>query len=283
MAENTVNTKQSSSQVTVIRPLKGWQILGLNELWSYRDLWLTLISRDVKVRYKQTVLGIAWAVIQPLVTMAIFTLIFSRLAKIPSDGIPYPVFVFSGLLAWQLFATSIGNAGGSLVGAASLITKVYFPRILVPLSAMGVACVDFLIASVVLLLLMAIYGFTPDWHILLLPLLLIGLMAAATGMGLWLSAVTVRYRDFRFVIPFMVQIWMYLTPVVYPVSFLPEQWRWLLYLNPLAGWIDGIRAAFLGQPMDVPGLLISALLSLVMLLLGLVYFARVERRFADVI
>jgi len=269
--------------VTLIEPRDGLQTINVSELWAYRDLWLTLILRDIKVRYKQTVLGVAWAVIQPVVTMLIFTLIFGRLAKIPSDGMPYPIFVFSGLLAWNLFSTSISSAGNSLVGASSLITKVYFPRIIVPLSSLGVACIDFLIASMILFLMMLVYGISFSPQLLLLPLFLLGLLTAAIGIGTWLAAITVTYRDFRFVIPFMVQIWMYVTPVVYPVSFLPEDWRWLIYCNPIMGWISGIRAAFLGQPIDWVAIACSSAFAIALLILGLRYFSKAEARFADVI
>jgi len=269
--------------VTLIEPRDGLQTINVSELWAYRDLWLTLILRDIKVRYKQTVLGVAWAVIQPVVTMLIFTLIFGRLAKIPSDGMPYPIFVFSGLLAWNLFSTSISSAGNSLVGASSLITKVYFPRIIVPLSSLGVACIDFLIASMILFLMMLVYGISFSPQLLLLPLFLLGLLTAAIGIGTWLAAITVTYRDFRFVIPFMVQIWMYVTPVVYPVSFLPEGWRWLIYCNPIMGWISGIRAAFLGQPIDWVAIACSSAFAIALLILGLRYFSKAEARFADVI
>ncbi|MGH1542063.1 MAG: ABC transporter permease [Arenicella sp.] len=270
-------------QVTVIKPRQGLHILNISELWAYRDLWLTLIMRDIKVRYKQTVLGVAWAVIQPVTTMLIFTLIFGRLAKIPSDGMPYPIFVFSGLLAWNLFSSAISSAGNSLVGASSLITKVYFPRIIVPLSSLGVASIDFLIASGILMLMMMFYGIAISLKLLLLPVLLFGLLTTAVGIGVWLAAITVTYRDFRFVIPFMVQIWMYVTPVVYPISFLPEGWRWLMYCNPLVGWISGFRAAFLDQPIDWLAIGSSGLFSIVLLVVGLRYFVKVETRFADVI
>lgn len=267
----------------VIRPYNNWQGFNLAELWAYRDLWLAMVMRDIRIRYKQTILGVGWAVIQPVVTMLIFTLIFGRLAKIPSDGIAYPVFVFSGLLAWNLFATAISSSGNSMVGAASLITKVYFPRLIVPLSAMGVACVDFLIAGLLLIIMMLIVNVAISWQMLLLPFFVAGLLLTATGVGLWLAAITVTYRDFRFIIPFTVQIWMYLTPVVYPVSFLPERWQWLMYLNPVNGWITGIRAAFLGQQLDWLAVTYSAIWAIVLLIIGLRYFTKTERWFADVI
>lgn len=283
MNDSKSNGAFSHDREIVIRPQQGWANLNVAELWAYRDLWLAMIARDVRIRYKQTVLGVGWAVIQPVVTMLIFSLIFGRLAKIPSDGVPYPVFVFSGLLAWNLFSTAVSSAGNSMVGAASLVTKVYFPRMIVPLSSMGVACVDFLVACIVLLFMMLVFGVSLSWQILLLPIWILGLLVSATGVGLWLSAVTVTYRDFRFVIPFMVQIWMYLTPVVYPVSFIPERWQWLMYLNPLNGWISGVRSAFLGQPIDWLAIVFSVVWAVALLFCGVRYFSKAERWFADVI
>ena len=257
--------------------------LDLRELLSYSELWVALIKRDIQIRYKQTVLGFGWALLQPLVTMLIFTLIFGRLAKIPSDGMPYSIFVLSGLLTWSLFSTSVTSAGSSLLGAANLISKVYFPRLIVPLSSMGVAVVDFLIACLLLLAMMLYYEVVPSWQIVLLPFFILGLISCAVGVGAWLASVTVSYRDFRFFVPFTLQIWMYLTPVVYPVSFLPERWSWLTYLNPVNGWVLGVRAAFLGGPIDWLAILISCIWSAIILVVGLRYFARVERWFADVI
>jgi len=205
------NSYFTETREVVIKPRENVGKANFTELFAYRDLWLAMITRDVRIRYKQTVLGVGWAVIQPLVTMLIFTLIFGRLAKIPSDGVPYPVFVFSGLLAWNLFSTSVSSAGNSMVSAANLITKVYFPRLIVPLSSMGVAFVDFLVACVILLIMMLFFGVGMSWQLVLLPLWVFGLLACATGMGTFLSSLTVTYRDFRFLIPFMIQLWMYLT------------------------------------------------------------------------
>ena len=273
----------NNSDLTVIKPIEGWRMLDLKELWAYRELLWVMMMRDIKVRYKQTVLGVAWAVIQPVITMIIFTIIFGRLAKIPSDGIPYPVFVFSGLLAWNFFSSAISTGGASLVSASGLISKVYFPRLIVPLASIGVTIIDFAIACIILLILMILYSVNISIQIFLLPLFFFGLLVTSVGLSSWLSAVTVTYRDFRYVIPFMLQIWMYLTPVIYPVSFIPEKWRWLLYLNPLLGWIDGLRAAFLGKPIDWLAVGIAALFAIVLLFLGIRYFEKAERRFADVI
>lgn len=270
-------------KIVTIKPRKGWSSFNVSELWSYRELLLALTLRDIKVRYKQTVLGVAWAVIQPITTMIIFSIIFGRLAKIPSDGLPYPVFVFSGLLAWNFFNTAVSNGGVSLLGAGSLISKVYFPRFIIPLSSVGISIVDFLIALVILFILMFIYSVSITPQILLLPFLFAGLMCVAVGLSAGLSAVTVAYRDFRFVIPFVLQVWLYITPVIYPISFIPEKWQWLIYLNPVFGWIDGIRSSILGLPINWPAIGTSTLLTVIIVIVGAKYFAKAERRFADVI
>ncbi|MBL4671240.1 MAG: ABC transporter permease [Arenicella sp.] len=242
-----------------------------------------MVVKDLKVRYKQTVMGIAWAVIQPLTMMLIFSLIFGRLAKIPSDGYPYPVFVFSGLLAWNFFASSISSSAGSLIGASNLVSKVYFPRIIIPIATIGVSCIDFVISAVLMLLLMLFYSQEVTLNILFVPFFLFGLMILSIGLGSWLASITVMYRDFKFVVPYMIQIWMYLTPVLYPISFVPEKWRWLLYLNPMYGWINGIRASFLGQEIDALGILVSLVLSISIFILGMFYFEKTQRKFADII
>ncbi|NNC98793.1 MAG: ABC transporter permease [Gammaproteobacteria bacterium] len=272
-----------NSDITVIKPQRGWRSLDFAELWRYRELLSALAMRDIKVRYKQTVLGLAWAIIQPVTAMLIFSIIFGRLAQIPSDGMPYPIFVFSGLLAWNFFSTAVSSSGMSLLSAGGMISKVYFPRIIVPLASVGVGIADFLVAVLILFALMAYYAVPLTWQICLFPLFFLGLILTATGLGAWLAAVTVVYRDFRFIIPFMLQIWMYLTPVIYPASFIPEKWRWLLFLNPILGWVEGIRSAFLGRPIDWTALAVSLLLTLIILFIGLRYFEKAERRFADVI
>jgi len=273
----------SSTHWTSIRPQKGWHLLDFREVWAYRELLIILATRDIKVRYKQTVLGAAWAIIQPLTTMVIFTIIFGRLAQIPSEGFPYPVFVYTALLPWMFFANAISTSGNSLVGSTQLVSKVYFPRLIVPLSSIGAGLVDLLISTVILLLLMLFYGVNWTSQLLLTPFLMVGVILCALGVGTILSALTVSYRDFRFVIPFMVQIWMYLTPVVYGVGFIPENYRWLLMLNPLTGYIDGFRAAFLGKPFDWTAIGASVAFSFVLFAIGATYFQKVERRFADVI
>jgi lipopolysaccharide transport system permease protein len=273
----------SSEHWTTIRPQKTWRLVDFREIWAYRELFMTLAVRDIKVRYKQTVLGAAWAIIQPLTTMVIFTIIFGRLAQIPSEGFPYPVFVYSALLPWIFFANAVSTSGNSLVGSMQLVSKVYFPRLIVPLSSIGAGVVDLLVSTVILLLLMLFYGVSWTGHILLAPILVLGVILCALGVGTILAALTVSYRDFRYVIPFMVQIWMYLTPVVYGAGFIPEPYRWLLFLNPMSGYIGGDRSAFLGQPIDWIAISVSVALSLVLLVIGVAYFHKVERRFADVI
>jgi lipopolysaccharide transport system permease protein len=274
---------QESSQITVIRPIKGWKKLNLVELWEYRELLLAFCVRDIKIRYKQTVLGAAWAILQPLVTMLIFSIIFGRLAGIPSDGFPYPVFVYSGLLPWMLFSNAISSSSGSMVGSAHMVSKIYFPRVVIPFSAVGSGLVDFTVSACILLLLMFVYDVPWTWQLIMTPVLLTGVILVALGVGTALSALTVSYRDFRYVVPFMVQIWMYLTPVVYPLGFIPEKWRWLLYLNPLTGYIEGFRSVFLGKPFDFVGISSAVILTMFVFLGGLKYFRKVEQRFADVI
>lgn len=276
-------SKTKHAKVTTIQANPKSTFVDLNELWTYRELVWVMIVRDLKVRYKQTVMGVAWAVLQPLLMIAIFTIIFGNLAKIPSDGYPYPIFVFSGLLAWNFFSASAGASGVSLIGASNLVSKVYFPRIIIPISSIGVATVDFLIGSLLLIILMILYSQAISLSILLLPFFLFGLITLSIGFGSWLASVTVVYRDFRYVITYMLQIWMYLTPVLYPPNFVPEAWRWLLYLNPMYGWINGVRASFLGQPIDLLGTTISIILSFVVFMFGLMYFEKTQRRFADII
>jgi len=258
-------------------------MLDLRELWAYRELLWVLAARDVRVRYKQTFLGAGWAVLRPLLTMVVFTVIFGRLAKMPSDGYPYAVWVYAALLPWTFFASAIAASGQSLVGSAHLVSKVYFPRLIVPLSAIGAAFVDLLVSTVVLLLLMLWYQVAWTWNLLAAPLLLLAVVFTALGVGSLLSALTVAYRDFVHLLPFLVQIWMYATPVVYPASLVPERWRWILFLNPLAGLSEGFRSAFLGKPFDWGSIGLSMAVSIVIFVAGVAYFERVERRFADVI
>ena len=269
--------------LTVIEPPKGWRMLDWRELWAYRELLWVLTMRDIKVRYKQTVLGAAWAIIRPFITMVIFSVVFGQLAKMPSDGFPYPVFVYAGLLPWTFFAGAIGASGNSLVGSAHLVSKVYFPRLIIPLSSVGAGLVDLLVSTGILLLMMLWYGVGWSFNLLVAPLLLLGVVFISLGVGTLLSALTVAYRDFTHLTPFVIQIWMYITPVIFPVSLVPERWQWLLYINPMTGLVEGFRSAFLGKPFDLQGLAISFAIAIAVFAIGVAYFEKVERRFADII
>lgn len=269
--------------LVVIEPRSGWAPLDLRELWAYRELLYLLAWRDVKVRYKQTVLGVAWAIIQPVFMMAVFTLFFGRLAGVPSDGIPYPLFAFAGLLPWIFFSNVVTNSGNSLVGNASLITKVYFPRMIIPGAAVGAGLVDFAISFVLLVVLMMYYRVGISPLILLLPLLIVLITLVALAIGMWLSALNVKYRDVRYALPFIIQFWMFITPVIYPTSFVPERWRWFLWLNPLTGVIEGFRAALLGTPFDRTGLAVSAIVTTGLLTWAGYAFRRMERTFSDTV
>lgn len=272
-----------SDATTIIRPPRGWQLLNWREVWAYRELLWVLTARDIKVRYKQTVLGAAWAIVRPVLTMLIFSVLFGYMAKMPSDGLPYPVFVYAALLPWTFFAAAISTSGQSLVGSSHLVSKVYFPRLIIPLSSVGAGLVDLAISTVVLLLMMLWYGVGWTVNLFAAPLLVAGLVFAALGVGTLLSALTVAYRDFTHLTPFMVQIWMYVTPVVFPASLVPEKWKWLLFLNPMTGLIEGFRSAFLGRPFDLTGLTTSLAIAAVVFVIGVAYFEKVERRFADII
>ena len=267
-----------------ISPPSRWTSLEFRELWEYRELLYFLIWRDVKVRYKQTALGAAWAVIQPFFMMVVFSLFFGRLAKVPSDGIPYPVFTFCALLPWQLFANALTESSNSLVGNQNLITKVYFPRLVVPISAVLGGLVDFVIAFMILLGMMLYYGIVPGWAIVTLPGLILLAVLTALGVGLWLSALNVQYRDVRYTIGFLVQLWLFLTPVAYPSSIVPEQWRPLYGLNPMAGVVEGFRWALLGKSQPPGAMLwVSVAVVIVILFGGLYYFRRMEQQFADIV
>ncbi len=269
---------------TIIEPRKGLMPIDFKEIWNYRELFYFLTKRDIKVRYKQTVLGGLWAIIQPVFTMIVFTIFFGRLAKIPSDGIPYPIFVYAGLLPWTYFANALTSSGNSLVGNANLITKVYFPRLIVPASASLAGLLDFFIAMLVLGAMMIYYQFLPGISILLFPFLLGLTFLCAVGVGLWLSALNVQYRDIRYAIPFIIQLWMFISPVIYPISIVNEKYQWLLAINPMGGLIKAYRASLLGHlPIDWPLLGISTTIILLTFFSGLYYFRRMERYFADVI
>lgn len=269
--------------LVTIEPSRSWVALDLHSLWIYRELVYFLTLRDVKVRYKQTLLGAAWAIIQPLFSMMIFTLFFGRLAGIPSDGIPYPLFAYAGLLPWTFFSNAISNSGNSLISSSNLITKVYFPRMIIPGAAVGAGLVDLAIAFVVLIGLMGYYGVTVTWSILLLPVLVVLTAVLALGVGMWLSALNVKYRDVRHALPFLIQLWMFVSPVIFPLSMLPEKWRWLMALNPLTGIIEGFRSALFGRPIQWQILVISTAITIIVLVYSAYAFRRMERTFADII
>ncbi len=281
----TPEADASEAEITVIEPRPGWQVLNLREIWRFRELLLILTWRDVKVRYKQTFLGAAWAVLQPLATMVVFSLFFGRVAGMDSGGVPYPVFVFAGLLPWFFFSNAIASAAQSVVGNQSLVTKIYFPRLLIPMSSVGPYLLDLVIGFVMLVVLMAGYGIMPGWSLLLAPLMVLGLVVAALGVGILLAALTVEYRDFRYVVPFLVQLWMFATPSIYMNAFgvVGPKGTAILPFNPAYGLIANFRAAVLDQPLDLHSLAVSGAVAAVMLLIGCLYFRRVERGFADII
>jgi len=285
-ASSAIPNAQSEIELPTlfIRPQTGWTAAGLKELWEYRELLYFLTWRDIKVRYKQTVLGAAWAIIQPFFMMVVFSLFFGYLAKVPSDGIPYPIFAYCALLPWQLFAHALTESSNSLVANERLITKVYFPRLVVPISAVLGGLLDFAIAFVILLLMMAYYGVRPTWAIVTLPAFLLLAMLTALGVGLWLSALNVKYRDVRYTISFLIQFWLFATPVAYSSSIVPARWRALYGLNPMAGVVEGFRWALLGKS-EGPGALLAVSVAVVILILigGLYYFRRMEAEFADVV
>lgn len=275
---------RGATDLVVIEPSRGWVSLKLGEVWHYRELLYFLVWRDVKVRYKQTVLGAAWAILQPLLTMVIFTLFFGRLAKIPSDGVPYSLFAFTALVPWTFFSTGLSQASNSLIGSSHLITKVYFPRLIVPMASVLAALVDFALAFGVLLVMLFARGFIPGAAVVFLPVFLLLALVTALGVGLWLSALNVQFRDVRYVVPFLLQIWMLATPIVYPSSLLGEPWRTVYAINPLVGVVDGFRWALLGTG-SAPGLtvFVSAVVASLLLVSGAFYFRRMERTFADLV
>jgi lipopolysaccharide transport system permease protein len=255
------------------------------DIWHYRELFYFLAWRDILVRYKQTVIGIAWSLIRPLLTMVVFTIIFGKLAKLPSGGVPYPILVFAAMLPWQFFSNSLSESSNSLIANSNLLSKIYFPRIIMPTSSVIVSLVDFLISSVILALLMIWYKFIPDWRIVTLPFFLMLALFASLGFGLWIAALNVKYRDFRYIVPFIVQFGLYISPVGFSSSIVPGNWRLLYSINPMVGVIDGFRWALLGQNIQIywPGFLLSIGLTVLVFLYGLRYFRKTERTFADVI
>ena len=274
----------ASPHETVIEPHMGFKHYW-RDLWRYRELFVFLAWRDIAVRYKQTAIGVSWSVIRPLLTMIVFTVVFGRLANLPSNGAPYALMVFSAMLPWQFFANALTESSNSLVSNTNLISKVYFPRLAIPVSTVGVSFVDFLISFVILIVLMLLYQYPPTWRMLTLPLFMALAMSLTLGSGLWTAALNVKYRDFRYIVPFIVQLGLYVSPVGFSSSVVPEQWRLLYSLNPMVGVIDGFRWAILGGdfPIYMPGFLLSVGLVIVLLIGGLRYFRNTERGFADVI
>lgn len=272
----------------VIRPTRGLAALKLRDVWAYRELLYFLVWRDVKVRYKQTLLGVLWVILQPVVSMAIFTVLFGVLLKVPSGDVPYPIFAFAGLLPWNYFSQALSRSSTSVVNSAHLITKIYFPRLVIPLSGVLSSLVDFAIAFGVLVVLMVVYGIVPTTRLAVLPPLILLAMATALGFGLWLSALNVKYRDVNYLLPFLIQIWMYLTPVVYGSGLIPERFRFLLSLNPMTGVVEGFRWALLGPGavgdyLSAPLVGVSVAISLVVLGSGFFFFRTTERSFADIV
>lgn len=280
----TAPQQRTAVKETIIEPTRGWLSLQLGELWEYHELLYFLTWRDMKVRYKQTILGAAWAIIQPFFTMVIFSLFFGQLARVPSDGIPYPIFSYAALVPWQFFASGLGQAASSLVGSAHMLRKIYFPRIVMPVAAILSNLIDFLLAFLVLLGIMLYYGIGPNASVLWLPFFLLLALVTALGAGLWLAAMNVQFRDIRYAVPFIIQFWFFATPITYPSSLLPEPWRTVYGINPMAGVVEGFRWALLGtEQAPGPMMLVSAAAAICLLVSGLFYFRRMERTFADVV
>ena len=288
MGQPAAPTAPAEAPVLIIQPARGWISLQLRDLWHYRELLYFLVWRDIKVRYKQTALGVAWIILQPTLSMVVFSLLFGVLLKVPSGDAPYPIFAYAALLPWNYFAGALNRASTSVVNSAHLITKVYFPRLVIPLAGVLSGLVDFAIAFLVLVGLLIYYQVTPTWAAVLLPGFLLLAMLTALGFGLWLAALNVRYRDINYLIPFLVQVWMYATPVIYGTTLIPERFRFLISLNPMAGVTEGFRWALLGarlgdaRPPDML-FVVSIALTLVVLLSGLVFFRNTERTFADLV
>jgi lipopolysaccharide transport system permease protein len=286
MAQSIETIKpEAETPVILIKPTSKWSAINLSDLWHFRELAYFLTWRDLKVRYKQTLLGAAWAILQPFLTMVVFSIFFGQLANVPSDGYPYPIFNYTGLLPWGLFSTALTRASMSLVQSRNMITKVYFPRLIVPLASILAGLVDFAISFVVLLGMMWFYHITPTSAVWTLPLFLLLAMITALGVGLWLSSMNVMYRDIGYIIPFLTQFWLFITPIAYPSSMIPEKWRLIYAINPMTGVVEGFRWALLGSQSAAPGpiLIVSTAIALLLLVSGLFYFRRMERQFADMV
>ncbi len=284
MTTSTLDQKKKPNQV-LIQPSKGWVGLRLRDLWDYRELIYFLTWRDIKVRYKQSVLGIMWAIINPFMSMVVYTIFFGTLAKIPSDGVPYPIFSYTDLLPWILFSSALSVASRSMVSSGNMISKIYFPRMIVPLASVMSSVVDFFIAFVILIGMMFFYSITPTIALLWLPLLILLALISALGVGFWFSALMVRYRDVGYLMPFVTELWKFITPVVYPASMIPEKWRLVYALNPMTGVVEGFRYALLGttQSISIPMILVSSGIAILVLISGMFYFRRMEKQFADMI
>lgn len=273
-----------SNHVILIKPKKGWQFIDFKELKEYKGLFYFLVLRDLKIKYKQTVLGAGWAIIQPFFTMIVFSLFFGKLAKVPSDNIPYPIFSYSALVIWTYFANSLSMSANSLVGNTELISKVYFPRLIVANSPIVAGLIDFIISLIILFIMMFFYRITPTLYVIVFPFLTILTMMIASGIGMWLAALNAQYRDIKYTVPFMIQLWMFLSPVVYPASMVPEKFRPWYTLNPMAGVVEGFRSILLGTtPFPVRMVIVSTIVAIVLFVSGAMYFRRMERTFADVI
>jgi len=281
--DKSSTTAPATLPIIRIQPSKGWVSLRLGELWEYRELLYFFTLRDIKVRYKQTIFGAAWAILQPLLTMVVFSLFFGNLAGVPSDGIPYPIFSYAALVPWTFFANGLTQSSNSMVTNANLIKKVYFPRLVIPIGSIGAGLVDFTLAFVVLLGMMGYYGIAPTANIVWLPFFLLLAITTSLGVGLWLSAMNVQFRDIRYTVPFLVQFWMFASPVAYASSMLDEPWKSLYGLNPMAGVIEGFRWSLVGTVSPGPIIWVSALVSMFALITGAMYFRRMEKSFADVV
>lgn len=283
MPAHVDNSEVADDSLILIESEDKGSAWNLREIWAYRELLFFLTWRDIKIRYKQTLLGAAWAIIQPLFAMLLFTLLFGKLGKIPSDNIPYPLFAYAGLLPWTFFANAVTNSGNSLVGSTSLITKVYFPRMIIPAAAVAAGLVDFLIAFLLLIPLLIYYRISFTWNLLMLPLFLILTTLLALGVGMWMSALNVRFRDVRYALPFMIQLWLFASPVIYPLSMVPEKWKWILSLNAMTGIIEGFRASLFGKDFEWQAIIVSAGLTMFLLVGAAYVFRRVEDTFADIV
>jgi len=277
-----IHQSHANTQVVIEAEDSGVK-LGLADLWRYRELLYFLTWRDVKLRYKQTLLGAAWAIIQPLFAMLLFTMFFGRLARMPSDNIPYPLFAYAGLLPWTFFANAVTSSANSLIGSTNLVTKVYFPRMIIPAAPVLAGLIDLGIGFVLLVPLFIYYRVSIGWHFLFLPVLILLVTLIAFGVGMWMAAINVKYRDVRYALPFLVQLWLFASPVIYPLSLMPPKWRWLLMLNPLTGIVEGMRASLFGRPFDWPAIGVSFAVSILIAGFAAIFFQRVEDSFADII